>query len=106
MEDQLLSDVGQLLRQFTNPPAPPLPPPPPVDNVRAHSDDARMEARVSALEQANLDTRDRLTRIETRMDSLATKEDLHKETHSQTWRIIGVAALLVAVVYYFAKYVH
>jgi len=40
------------------------------------------------------------------MESLASKEDLHRGTHNQTWRIISVMALLVGVVYYLAKYVH
>ncbi|WP_186113904.1 hypothetical protein [Burkholderia gladioli] len=62
-----------------------------------------MEARIAALEAANQDTRDRLTRIETRLDAVATKADLqeiradfHQSMHSLTWRIIGACALLVA----------
>jgi len=65
-----------------------------------------MQAQISALEKASSESRDRLTRIEARMESLASKEDLHRETHNQTWRIISVMALLVGVVYYLAKYVH
>ncbi len=76
-----------------------------------------MEARISALEAANLETRDRLARIETRMDSLATKEDvaltraaLHQEINSQTWKFvtwtttIGIA--LIGATFSIAKLVH
>src|ERR1700739_4237180 len=58
--------------------------------------DGGMEARISALEAANLETRDRLIKIETRLESVATKEDLanlraelHSSLNNQTWRIIG-----------------
>ena len=72
-------------------------------------DNGAMDARVTKLEDFALDTRDRLTRIEVRMDSFernfASKEDLHKELHSMTWRIFGACAGLVAAVYFIAKYV-
>ncbi|SKC78479.1 hypothetical protein SAMN05445504_2403 [Burkholderia sp. CF099] len=77
-----------------------------IDGGGGGGHDDGMETRIAALEKGYLETRDRLIKIETKMDALASKEDLHRETHSQTWRIIGVAALLVAVVYYLAKYVH
>jgi hypothetical protein len=51
--------------------------------------DGGMEARVSKLEEFAVEVRDRLARIETRMDSFVTKADLHQELHSMTWRIIG-----------------
>lgn len=74
-----------------------------------------MEARISALEQANLDTRGRLMRIETRMDSLASKEDvllcttaLRAAINSQTWRLVtfvcSFATALVAATYFIAKH--
>lgn len=72
-----------------------------------------MEARISALEAANLETRDRLIKIETRIDSLASKEDLanlraelHSSLNAQTWRIIGALAIISATIYYMAKFVH
>lgn len=72
--------------------------------------DGRMEARVAKLEDFAVDARDRLVRIETRMDTLATKEELHRELHSLTWRILaGIGAIctgLVAVTYLVAKFVH
>jgi hypothetical protein len=68
-----------------------------------------MEARISALEAANLETRDRLIKIETRMDSLASKEDLHKELSAQTWRLVtfvcSFGTALVAATYFIAKHV-
>lgn len=36
----------------------------------------------------------------------ATKEDLHKELHTMTWRIFGAAGLLTAAVYFIARYIH
>lgn len=69
-----------------------------------------MEARISALESANLDTRDRLAGIETRLETVATKEDLHRELAAQTWRFvtwtptIGIA--LIGATFAIAKLVH
>jgi hypothetical protein len=86
---------------------------PKFDNQGGNGDDGGMEARLSALEAANLETRDRLIKIETRMDSLASKEDLanlraelHSSLNAQTWRIIGALALISGVIYYMAKFVH
>lgn len=79
---------------------------PPVDGGGGGGDDGRMETRVSALEAANLETRDRLARIETRLDFVATKSDLHEALHSLTWKLIGSCALLVAATFAIAKLVH
>lgn len=103
----------------------------PVDTGVGGGDHRGMEARISALEAANLETRDRLARIETRLDSVATKADLNaavaeieksfagversfagiersfaaieKSLHALTWRIIGSCALLVGASYFIAK---
>jgi hypothetical protein len=99
-----MDEVNQLIARLKNPPPPPEPPK--IDGGGGDRHDGDMEARLAALEKGYLETRDRLIKIETRMETLASKEDLHRETHAQTWRIIGVATLLVAVVYYLAKYVH
>ncbi|MBN6728765.1 hypothetical protein [Burkholderia multivorans] len=83
-------------------------PKPPVDTGGGGGDDGHMEARISALEAANLETRDRLARIETRLDSVATKADLHelgaslnKSIVDQTWKMIGwmttICTALVAI---------
>lgn len=84
--------------------------------------DTPLEARVSKLEDAAQDTRDRLVRIETRLETFAatfaTKEDLsrvegsiradmHKEFTAQTWRIIGAmitfGTALTAAVFFIAR---
>ncbi len=44
---------------------------------------------------------ERLGKIERNLDKFATKDDLH----TLTWRVIGVCAALVAVVYYIATQV-
>lgn len=85
-------DIGAVSRQLRTSGEPP--------------DNGGMETRVTKLEVAAQDTRDRLVRIESRLENFernyATKEDLHKELHSMTWRIIGACALLVAMVYFIA----
>lgn len=88
-----------------------------VDGGSGGGDDGGMEARISALEAANLETRDRLIKIETRMEALASKEDVLLSTtalqaaiNSQTWRLItfvcSFGTALVAASYFIAKYVH
>lgn len=60
-----------------------------------------MEARVTKLEEFAQDTRDRLTRIESRLDSFATKADLQEMGASMVkWMVgtavgLGVAAITV-----------
>jgi hypothetical protein len=69
-----------------------------------------MEARVVALEEFAIETRDRLARIETRLDTFVTKADLHQELHSMTWKLLGgamsVASALVGIVYWIARNIH
>lgn len=88
-------------------------------------DDA-MEARVNKLEGFAIDTRERLSRIETRLDACATKSDLknlealmykefsvihkefssmHQALHGLTWKLIGAASVLVSIVYVIATQV-
>ncbi len=62
-----------------------------------------MEARIIALEEFAVDARDRLARIETRLDTFATKADLHRELHGMTWRLFGGASALVGIVYWIAR---
>ncbi|MBR8027810.1 hypothetical protein KDX27_22660 [Burkholderia cenocepacia] len=68
-----------------------------------------MEARIAALEAANLDNRERLARIETRLESVATREDLHREINAQTWKLVtfvcSFGTALVAATYFLAKHV-
>jgi len=72
-----------------------------------------MQAKLANFEAFQIDTCDRLARIETRLDTFATKEDLkelkaelEKNLHGMTWKLIGSASLLVAIVYFIAKTVH
>ena len=65
-----------------------------------------MEARIIALEEFAVDARDRLARIETRLDTFATKADLHSELHGLTWRLFGGASALVGIVYWIARNIH
>ena len=85
---------------------------------------ATMQAKMASFEAFQIDTCDRLARIETRMDTFATKEDLkelkaelksdikelkadlYKNLHGMTWKLIGSASSLVAIVYFIAKTVH
>ena len=63
--------------------------------------DGDMEARVIKLEDFAVDTRERLTRIETRLDQTATKADLHELSASMIkWMVgtavgLGVAAITI-----------
>jgi hypothetical protein len=54
--------------------------------------------------------RERLARIETRLDNIertfATKEDLRRDLHAITWKLIGACTVLVAAVYFIARTVH
>ena len=84
-----------------------------VDGGGSGGDDGGMQARISLLEAANLEIRDRLVKIETRLNALASKQDLahlraelHASLNGQTWRIIGAVTLLTGAVYYLAKFVH
>ncbi len=67
----------------------------------------RMETKVTLLENFATETRDRLVRMETRMDiffdTYATKADLHKELHAMTWRLLGGASALVGIVYWVVR---
>jgi hypothetical protein len=65
-----------------------------------------MEARIIALQEFVVDARDRLARIETRLDTIATEVDLHRELHGMTWRLFGGASALVGIVYWIARNIH
>ena len=65
-----------------------------------------METRISDLEAFAVNACDRLARIETRLDTFATKADLLRELHGMTWRLLGGASALVGIVYWIARTVH
>jgi hypothetical protein len=49
---------------------------------------------------------DRLTRIESRLDATAGREDLHRELHALSWKLAPLCTSLTAAVYYIARHVH
>ncbi|SFC98656.1 hypothetical protein SAMN04515619_11859 [Collimonas sp. OK412] len=71
--------------------------------------DENMETRVLKLEECVNDARDRLARIETRLDQTATSADMHREMTDQTWRLVtfvcGFGSALVAVTYFMATHI-
>ena len=70
--------------------------------------------RLARLETFAEETKQRLIRIESRLDSvqaqMATKADLHREINAQTWRLVtfvcGFGTSLAAASFAIAKYVH
>jgi len=65
----------------------------------------KMEPRISDLEAFVVDARDHLARIEMRLDTYATKADLHRELQGMTWRLLGGASALTGIVW-IARTVH
>ena len=67
-----------------------------------------LSERVSNLEADVRDVRDRLTRVESKLDTFATKADLFEALNAQTWRLVtivcGFGTALVAATYFFAKH--
>jgi hypothetical protein len=59
-----------------------------------------MEARISALEK---DVAAIKTDVAVIRSNYATKEDLHKELHAATWKIVGTIALLCGAVFWMAR---
>jgi hypothetical protein len=59
-----------------------------------------MEARLTALEK---DVAAIQTDVAVIRSNYATKEDLQKELHGTTWKIIGAVALLCGVVFWTAR---
>lgn len=93
-----------------------------IDGSGGGGDDDGMDARISALESAHFETRDRLTRIETRLGSVALKADLvglcgdmqsmrvafHQELNAQTWKLVtfvcSFGTALVGATYFIAQH--
>jgi tetrahydromethanopterin S-methyltransferase subunit B len=67
-----------------------------------------LNERVSNLETDVRDVRDRLARVESKLDTFATKADLFDALNAQTWRFVtfvcGFGTALVAATYFFAKH--
>lgn len=75
-----------------------------------------LEKRVEKLEQALPDIRERLVRVETKVDAIeqnmATKADLfdlkadlHKAINDQTWKFMGVATALAGLAFVAARFI-
>ena len=69
-------------------------------------DNGAMHTRVAKLEHFAQDSRDWLTRIESRLDITASREDLHRELHALSWKLALLCTSLTAAVYYIARNVH
>ncbi len=81
----------------------------------------QLEARVAALEKAIPDIRERLARVETKLDNvekhMATKSDLEalrgsistdvqKAISDSTWRFVQVSVVLAGLAFTAAKFIH
>lgn len=103
MDNRKSADVVKLREELESLPMPP-------DGGGSGGGGDMLGARVDRLESDMRDVRDRLARIEVRLDwfqsTFALKDDLHKEMNLQTWRIIGamvaIAGLAVAISRYVA----
>jgi hypothetical protein len=71
-----------------------------IDNGGEPPDDGRMEDRVKKLEE---DLSAMKTDVAVMRATQATKEDLHRELHATTWKIIGCFALLCTAVFWIAR---
>lgn len=78
-----------------------------VDGGGGPPHDRSMDERVKKLETIAEKTLDRLTVLERDLavmkSNYATKEDLHKELHSTTWKIIAAVGALCAAVFWMAR---
>ncbi|TAM51353.1 MAG: hypothetical protein EPN57_19105 [Paraburkholderia sp.] len=92
-------------------------PRPRFDKGGGGGDDGATDARISSLEAANHDTRDRLARIETRLNTVATRADLldmkaalHLEINAQAWKLVtfvcSFGTALVAATFFIATHVN
>lgn len=75
-------------------------------------DNGDMDTRLKALESTMVTVVERLDTVETRLEYMPTKAelealrtDVYQAIGVQTWRLIGSATILVAGVYYIARYV-
>lgn len=52
---------------------------------------------MTATENGRRSAEDRLLVIETRMEYVATKADLHDAIHTLTWRIVGIIGVSIVI---------
>lgn len=78
------------------------------DNPRPPAEDGRMEVRVTKLEADVVEIRERLIRIETRLEQTATKEDVERMGATLVrWFIgamLGSFALLITIMTFVLNY--
>lgn len=77
-----------------------------ADVTQLKADVTQLKAEVAGLRNDMTSVQVTISRIESRLDNFATKDELHIELHKQTWRIYGAMTALVAAVYFIARYVH
>ncbi len=72
--------------------------------------DGGMEARIAKLEETMTDVKERLGRIETRLDSmdthLATKSELHRLESTLIKWFVATASVLATLAFSAAKFIH
>jgi len=78
------------------------------DNPRPPAEDGRMEVRVTKLEADVVEIRERLTRIETRLDQTATKADLEQAVATMIKSLVGTLlgswALMITIMTFVMNY--
>jgi hypothetical protein len=76
------------------------------DGGGGNGQDSAMEARLKALEIANTDARERLARIETKLDHVATKADVSGLESTLLKWFIGTACTLTGLAFAAAKLIN
>lgn len=110
------SFVRQIMQSKPGPSMPGSIQPSPVDSIPSGADYEVMKHRVNTLELKVDQIFERLDAIEARLSVLerdvaiilatyVTKEYLEHALHALTWRLFGGVTLLVAAVFYIARYV-
>jgi hypothetical protein len=78
------------------------------DNPRQPAEDGHMEGRVTKLESYVIDIRERLPRIETRLDQAATKADLERAVATMIKWLVGTSlgswALMITIMTFVMNY--
>lgn len=97
---QLTVHVRTLRYDVASGQPPGAPPRGPVDKGGGAVDDGPMSDRIAALEKDMAAVK---TDVAVIRSNYATREDLHKEMHSMTWKVIGAAALLTGAVFFIVK---
>ena len=67
------------------------------------SDVGNLKSQVTSLADEMLVVKNAVLVIKTELPNFATKADLYKALHEQTWRMVGSCALLVAVTFWIAR---